>query len=324
MTRIVNKIMTGDVRTVAKIIRAVDDGIPGVEETLKALYRHTGRAHVIGVTGTAGVGKSTLVDQMIHLLRRDDKAVGVLAVDPTSPFSGGAVLGDRVRMQSHSMDEGVFIHSLATRGYFGGLTRSMRGAIDVLDAMGKDTIIVETVGVGQQEVDIVKSAQTIVVVVVPGMGDHIQAMKAGLLEVADIFVVNKADKGGLEHALGDLRLMIEMGQKNDGPEAWKPPIIVTEALHNKGVRELMAETERHREYLIKSTGSMKNSDWRKKRIREELMEMVKERLVQDALVPLVKSGEIERFVEAVAKGVQDPYSACEKLVSSVLSQKRMK
>jgi len=234
------------------------------------------------------------------------------------------VLGDRVIMQSHSMDEGVFIHSLATRGYFGGLTRSMRGAIDVLDAMGKDTIIVETVGVGQQEVDIVKSAQTIVVVVVPGMGDHIQAMKAGLLEVADIFVVNKADKGGVEHAIGDLRLMIEMGQKKDGPEAWKPPIIVTEALHNKGLRELMAETERHREYLIKSTGSMKNSDWRKKRIREELMEMVKERLVQDALVPLVKSGEIERFVEAVAKGVQDPYSACEKLVSSILSQQRMK
>lgn len=313
--------MAGDIRTVARFIRAVDDGIPGVEETLKALYRYTGRAHVIGVTGTAGVGKSTLVDQMIRLLRRDSKAVGVLAVDPTSPFSGGAVLGDRVRMQSHSMDDGVFIHSLASRGHFGGLTRSIRGAIDVLDAMGKDTIIVETVGVGQQEVDIVKSAQTIIVVIVPGMGDHIQAMKAGLLEVADIFAVNKADMGGVESAIGDLRLMIELGQKMDRPEAWKPSIIETEALHNKGVSELMAETEKHRKYLIEMAGSMKNSEWRKQRIREELLEMVKERLVHDALGPLLKSGEIEKSVEAVVKGDQDPYSACDELVSTMLPPK---
>lgn len=324
MTTIADKVIAGDIRTAARLIRDMDDGMPGVEETLKALYRHTGKAHVIGVTGAAGVGKSTLVDQMIHQLRKNDKTVGVLAVDPTSPFSGGAVLGDRVRMQSHSMDEGVFIHSLATRGHFGGLTRSMRGAIDVLDAMGKDAIIVETVGVGQHEVDIVKSAQTIIVVVIPGMGDHIQAMKAGLLEVADIFAVNKADRGGVENAISDLRLMIEMGEKNDGPGAWKPTIVETEALHNKGIRELMAEIERHKEYLIESTGSMKNSEWRKKRIREELIELVKDRLVQDVLMQLAKNGEIERSVDAVAKGGQDPYSACDELVSSILPPKPMK
>jgi LAO/AO transport system kinase len=210
---IVDKVLAGDIRTVARLIRDIDDGVPEVRQHLKALYLHTGRAHVIGITGSPGVGKSTLVDQMISRLRAQKKTVGVLAVDPTSPFSGGAILGDRVRMQRHSVDQGVFIHSLATRGYFGGLTQSTQGAIDVLDATGKDYIIVETVGVGQDEVDVARAAHSTVIVVAPGMGDEIQAIKAGILEVGDIFVINKADRPGADKTLGDLSLMLDMAPK---------------------------------------------------------------------------------------------------------------
>ncbi|MCF8129379.1 MAG: methylmalonyl Co-A mutase-associated GTPase MeaB, partial [Deltaproteobacteria bacterium] len=212
MKDLVEKVTSGDVRTVARLIRDVDDGMPEVREALKALYPHTGKAYIIGITGAPGVGKSTLVDQMVAHLRKRGKTVGVLAVDPTSPFSGGAILGDRVRMQRHSMDSGVFIRSLATRGHFGGLTQSTRSAIDILDAMGKDVILVETVGVGQDEVDVVRSAHTTVIVVIPGMGDDIQAIKAGILEVGDIFLINKSDREGTDKTLNELRLMIEMDQ----------------------------------------------------------------------------------------------------------------
>jgi len=249
MSGAVEKILAGDVRTVARVIRDIDDGVPEVRETLKALYPHTGRAYVIGITGAPGVGKSTLVDQMLVHLRRQGRTVGVLAVDPTSPFSGGAILGDRVRMQRHSLDEGVFIRSLATRGYFGGLTQSTRSAIDVLDAMGKDTILVETVGVGQDEVDVVRAAQTTVIVTIPGMGDDIQAIKAGILEVGDIFVINKADRDGVEKTLSDLRLMIEMDHRKYEDGKWKPPILKVEALFDKGVAELLEEIEKHRRFL---------------------------------------------------------------------------
>jgi len=206
-SQITEKVTSGDIRTVAKLIRDIDDKVPEAREFLKDLYPFTGRAYVIGITGSPGVGKSTLVDQMVAHLRGNGKTVGVLAVDPTSPFSGGAILGDRVRMQRHSMDEGVFIRSMATRGYFGGLTQSTRSAIDVLDAMGKDYILVETVGVGQDEIDIVQSAHTTIIVLVPGMGDDIQALKAGILEVGDIFVVNKADREGADRTVNDIRLM---------------------------------------------------------------------------------------------------------------------
>src|SRR5512136_3209599 len=210
MTNAVEKVIAGDVRTVARLIRDIDDRVPEVRETLKALYAHTGHAYVVGITGAPGVGKSTLVDQMVARLRKAEKTVGVLAVDPTSPLSGGAILGDRIRMQRHSLDEGVYIRSLATRGQFGGLTQSTRSAIDVLDAMGKDYIIVETVGVGQDEIDIAKSAHTTVIVVVPGMGDHIQAIKAGIFEVGDIFLINKSDRPDADKTLNDLKAMMHI------------------------------------------------------------------------------------------------------------------
>jgi len=249
----VEKILAGDIRTAAKLIRDIDDGIPSSREVLKALYPHTGRAYVIGVSGFPGVGKSTLADQMIRAYREAGKSLGVLAVDPTSPFSGGAILGDRIRMQGHGTDPGVFIRSLATRGHFGGLTRSTHSVIDVLDAMGKDIILVETVGVGQDEVDIVTTAHTTIIVLIPGMGDDIQAIKAGILEVADIFVINKADREGLEKTMNELQVMLDMNAQGSTGGKWRPPIVATEAIRNRGVPELLSNIETHKALTCGST-----------------------------------------------------------------------
>jgi LAO/AO transport system kinase len=321
MASAVEKVIAGDVRTVARLIRDIDDRVPGVREILKALYAHTGHAYVIGITGAPGVGKSTLVDQMLAHLRKAGKTVGVLAVDPTSPFTGGAILGDRIRMQRHSLDEGVFIRSLATRGHFGGLTQSTRSAIDVLDAMGKDYILVETVGVGQDEVDVVKSAQTTIIVVIPGMGDDIQAIKAGILEVGDIFVINKADREGADKTLNELRQMTDMGHQKYKEGKWTPPILKVEAVLDRGVVELLEAIEKHRAYLM-SSGGDQHLVRRTLRIREELAEMVKNRLVQEVLDQLIESGDFERAVEAILAGDMDPYTASDNLVLTKLSRKK--
>jgi LAO/AO transport system kinase len=313
MKKTVEKILAGDIRTAARLIRDIDDGVPEVREVLKELYAHTGKAYVVGITGAPGVGKSTLVDQMVSHLRKQNKTVGVLAVDPTSPFSGGAILGDRVRMQRHSMDEGVFIRSLATRGHFGGLTQSTRSAIDVLDAMGKDFILVETVGVGQDEVDVVKSAHTTLIVVIPGMGDDIQAIKAGILEAGDIFVINKADREGTDKTLTDLRLMIDMDQKKYESGGWKPPILKAEAVFDKGVLEILDEIERHGGFLRRSDGEL-NFRTKKERVRHELVEMVKSRLIEEVLNKITGSGEFDQAVVDIVQGDVDPYTACDRLV----------
>jgi len=320
MKEIAEKVVAGDVRTVARLIRDIDDGMPHVRDALKRLFPHTGRAYVIGITGAPGVGKSTLVDQMISHLRKNGKTVGVLAVDPTSPFSGGAILGDRVRMQRHSMDEGVFIRSLATRGHFGGLTQSTRSAIDVLDAMGKDYILVETVGVGQDEVDVVRSAHTTLIIVIPGMGDDIQAIKAGILEVGDIFVINKADRDGTDKTMSDLRLMIDMDQKKYKDGKWKPPILKTQAVFDQGVKELMDTIEEHRLYNFKTHGDLPFRK-RKDRVGQELAEMVKARLIEEVLGGLVESGAFDMVVEEIVSGKLDPYTACERIVIPVLGKR---
>jgi LAO/AO transport system kinase len=313
MDSITEKVIAGDIRTVARLIRDIDDGMPEVRECLKALYPHTGKAYVIGITGAPGVGKSTLVDQMISHLRKKEKTVGVLAVDPTSPFSGGAILGDRVRMQRHSMDQGVFIRSLATRGHFGGLTQSTRSAIDVLDAMGKDYVIVETVGVGQDEVDVVRATHTTVIVVIPGMGDDIQAIKAGILEVGDIFLINKADREGTDKTLSDLRLMIDMDQRKYEEGTWKPPILKAEAVFDKGVVEMLEEIEKHGKYLKQISGGLPFRR-KKEKVREELAEMVKNRIVQGVFEELLKTGDFEEAVDSIVEGKTDPYTACDSLV----------
>lgn len=313
----VKKIIAGDVRTVARLIGDIDDGRPEAWEILKKLYPHTGHAYVIGITGAPGVGKSTLVDQMVGLFREQDQTVGVLAIDPTSPFSGGAILGDRIRMQRHSMDKGVYVRSLATRGYFGGLSRSTRGAIDVLDAMGKDIILVETVGVGQDEVDIVKNADTTIVVVIPGMGDGIQAIKAGLLEVGDIFVINKADRDGAEATHNDLQGMIALSHQKYEQRQWEPPIVKTQALQGEGLAELLEETERHRKIVQKGPAGI-GFEKRKERLREILAEMLKDRFLEKVMGSLVSNGELDRTAEAIARGELDPYTACDNLIRETL------
>ncbi len=312
---IADKIVAGEIRAVARLIRDIDDMVPEAREVLKDLYPSTGRAYVVGITGAPGVGKSTLVDQMVAHLRKAEKTVGVLAVDPTSPFSGGAILGDRVRMQRHSMDEGVFIRSMATRGYFGGLTQSTKSAIDVLDAMGKDYILVETVGVGQDEIDIVRSADTTLIVLIPGMGDDIQALKAGILEVGDIFVINKADREGADRTVSDIRLMIEMDEKRY-ENGWKPPILTAQAVFDNGIKEILDEVEKHATYLRSSTERQSGIKYEK--VRNELTEMIKDRIVRDVLSDLIQSGEFEDAVQLVFQRKLDPYTACDNIVSKKL------
>lgn len=312
---IAEKIKTGDIRAAARLIRDIDDNMPEAREVLKELYGATGNAYVIGVTGSPGVGKSTLVDQMVNHLRKAGKTVGVLAVDPTSPFSGGAILGDRVRMQRHSMDEGVFIRSMATRGAFGGLTQSTRSAIDVLDAMGKDYVIVETVGVGQDEVDIVRSSDTTLIVLVPGMGDDVQALKAGILEVGDIFVINKSDREGVDKTVGDIRLMIEMDE-NRYKDGWKPPILTAQAVFDKGIKELVDEIEKHHLYLSSNKAIL--SKLRYDKAKSDLSEMIKDRIAKEIFIDITSSGEFEDAIKAIIDKKIDPYTACDKIVSAKL------
>ncbi len=308
---IAEKIISGDIRAVARLIRDIDDNVPEAREALKGLYPSTGKAYVVGITGAPGVGKSTLVDQMVAHLRKAGKTVGVLAVDPTSPFSGGAILGDRVRMQRHSMDEGVFIRSMATRGYFGGLTQSTRSAIDVLDAMGKDYIIVETVGVGQDEIDIVRSAHTTIITLVPGMGDDIQALKAGILEVGDIFVINKSDREGADRTVSDIRLMIEMDEKRFS-NSWKPPILTAQAVFDKGITEIIDEIENHAKYLTSSKERQSSIQYEK--ARNDLSEMIKDKIIHEILDDILHSREFEETLQLIVERKIDPYTACDNIV----------
>ncbi|MBW2018820.1 MAG: methylmalonyl Co-A mutase-associated GTPase MeaB [Deltaproteobacteria bacterium] len=316
----VEKILAGDIRTAAKLIRDIDDGIPSSREVLKALYPHTGRAYVVGISGFPGVGKSTLVDQMIQAYREAGKSLGVLAVDPTSPFSGGAILGDRIRMQRHGTDPDVFIRSLATRGHFGGLTRSTRSVIDVLDAMGKDIILVETVGVGQDEVDIVTTAHTTIIVLIPGMGDDIQAIKAGILEVADIFVVNKADREGLEKTMNDLRVMLDMNNaQGNAEEVWRPPIVATEAISNKGVAELLSEIEAHKVFLFGHGGARLREHLRQKAFRE-LIDTIREKFVAEVVYRLKNSEAFESMIDDLVDKRIDPFTLGDQIMAERINK----
>jgi LAO/AO transport system kinase len=310
---LVDGALRGERGAIARLISLVESGGADATVAVARLYPHTGAAYTVGITGAPGAGKSTLTDRLISRLRRDGVPVGVLAVDPTSPFTGGAILGDRVRMQDHATDEGVFIRSMATRGHLGGLALATPQAVRVLDAAGKPWVLIETVGVGQVEVDIADSADTTVVVVTPGWGDGVQANKAGLLEIADVFVVNKADRTGADEAVRDLTQMLELS----GARPWTPPIIETVATDGRGIDELFDAIAAHRVHL-ESDGLLTRR--REERLREELRAIVLERYAR-RVDELCTGPEFEKLVdEIVARGV-DPYTAADRLVAdSVLAE----
>jgi LAO/AO transport system kinase len=297
-----------DVRVAARLMRDLDDRRPGAQAALRLLWPETGRAFVLGVTGNPGAGKSTVVDGLIALYRKQGLRVGVVSIDPTSPFSGGAILGDRIRMQRHATDEGVFIRSLASRGHLGGLSRSTAEVVAVLDAMGYDVVIVETVGVGQGEVDVVSQADTTVVVTVPGLGDEVQAIKAGILEIADVLVVNKADREGADRSVRDLTTMLDLRHvSNANPEPVE--IVRTVALRGEGVEELAAAVARHRERI----GSQAE-ERRRRRAESELRGALLDRL--GLRVDAALRGHRD-LVAQVARRALDPYSAAEVLLGEV-------
>jgi len=310
-----DRVLAGDVRAAARLMRLIDDGQSAAEPELRALFPKTGRAQIVGITGNPGAGKSTLVDRLIAHLRAAGKTVGVLAVDPTSPFTGGAILGDRIRMQDHALDSGVFIRSLATRGQLGGLSRATGDCARVLDAMGKDVILIETVGVGQDEVEICRLAHTTVVVVVPGLGDDIQAIKAGILEVADVFAVNKADREGADRTVRDLRSMMELSQTRGsaaGKDDFEVQIVKCVASRDEGVTDLWSAVEAHYKHLQEGGGLLERE---KLRARTELLEILRERLLREAVAKLAEHGaQLDDLSLRIARREVDPYTVAEEAV----------
>jgi LAO/AO transport system kinase len=305
------RVLDGDVRAAARLMRDIDDRFKSAVTELKTLYPHTGKAYILGLTGPPGAGKSTLVDQIIAGFRKKDLLVGVVAIDPTSPFSGGAILGDRIRMNRHAEDPGVFIRSLATRGALGGLSRSTTDVVNVMDAMGMDVVIIETVGVGQDEVDIVSTAHTTAVVMVPGMGDDIQAIKAGILEIGDVFVVNKADRDGADRTARELAAMLEMRQAEPG--SWMPRVLKTEGPKGVGVDELIEEFEAHREYLRVSGALQRLTEERNAKL---FAETLRDELFETVFGAINESGRYRQILEGLRNRTIDPYTAVEEVLAA--------
>jgi len=310
-----DKILAGEIRAAARLMRDIDDGLKSASEELKLLYPHTGNAFLLGITGPPGAGKSTLVDQITAEYRRRGKRVGVVAIDPTSPFTGGAILGDRIRMNRHADDEGVFIRSLATRGYLGGLSRSTMDVVNVMDAMGMDVVIIETVGVGQDEIDIVRMAHTTVVVMVPGLGDDIQAIKAGILEIGDIFIVNKADRDDADRTVRELAAMLEMNSYKS--DAWRPQVLKTEAQKNRGILELVEEAERHRSYLVSSGELQRHQEEKNAKL---FMDLLRDRLFAEVYGHIHVNGRFRAIMEGIQSKRTDPYSAVEEILAERLGR----
>ena len=317
INELIERMLKGDKRATARLITLVENDEEKAREIVKKIYSNTGRAYIIGITGPPGSGKSTLVDKLIKKARDEGNIVGVIAIDPTSPFTGGALLGDRIRMQRHSTDPGVFIRSMATRGSLGGLAKATNDAIKILDAYGCDVIFVETVGVGQIEVDIVKTADTVVLVTVPGLGDDIQAIKAGLMEIADIFVVNKADKEGAEATMFELELMLDLEKDKWQKSGWRPPVVSTIAFTNKGVDELWGAINEHMEFLLNS-GKIKEK--RKFRVGEEIKAIVSSKIARK-IGEKMGEDDIAVLIEMIAKREIDPYSAADLVLEKALGVK---
>jgi LAO/AO transport system kinase len=308
-TSLIDGIAAGNTRAVARAISKVEDVSSEASQLMKSVFPMTGRGLVIGITGAPGAGKSSLVDKLALHYRRQGERVGIVAVDPSSPFSGGAILGDRIRMQTLGLDEGVFIRSMATRGNLGGLARSTVDAVSILDAAGYGKIIIETVGVGQDEVEVVKAADVCIVVLVPGMGDDIQAIKAGIMEIGDIFVINKADREGVNTTEKELEALLSLASRAD---QWEPPIVKTVATESKGVQELAAAVENYRQSHLKTeVGNPRQqaiARWR-------ILELLRERLLTQTLASSGASEKLERLASEVASRQRDPYSAVDELLN---------
>ncbi len=311
MEDIVKKLLDGDIRSLGRVISQVENQSPSRQEILSQLYPHTGSAYVLGITGAPGSGKSSLTDQLIVSYRKEGKRVGVIAVDPTSPFTGGAILGDRIRMQQkHALDKGVYIRSMAARGSLGGLSAAAREAVLALDAAGMDLIIVETVGVGQSEVDIVDTADTTLVVLTPAGGDSVQTLKAGIMEIADIFVVNKADLDGVDRIIREVNAMLDMSQSSQ----WRPPVVPTTATVGGGMEELCQEIELHRSYLLQQ-GVIKKI--RADRARREVTQVLEYKLKHKVFSQLQEGGFFPDILAQVVQKTLDPYTAADLILQKI-------
>ena len=307
MNEWVKQIRAGDPRALARAISAVENRMPGWAELLKALFSYSGRARVLGLTGAPGAGKSTLVDQLAKHYRKAGKTIGIVAVDPTSPYTGGAILGDRIRMQDHHADPGIYIRSMATRGSLGGLARTTADVATLLDASGRDLIMIETVGVGQDEVDIVRLADITVVILVPGMGDDVQTIKAGIMEIADVFVINKSDRDGAERVEREIRALQSLATRNDG---WTPPIVKTVASEGKGISALAEVIGEYESYLTQKNLARQRSveNW-----KARLVEMVRDAMLEKARAQF-SDAQIEHYAAQIAEHTRDPYTLIEEIV----------
>jgi LAO/AO transport system kinase len=307
----IERLRNGDARMLARAISTVENREPGSTDLLKGLFRYTGRARILGLTGAPGAGKSTLVDQLAKHYRKENHTVGIIAVDPTSPYTGGAILGDRIRMQDHFSDPGIYIRSMATRGSLGGLARATADVATVLDAAGRDLIMIETVGVGQDEIDIVRLADITVVILVPGMGDDVQTIKAGIMEIADIFVINKSDREGAERVEREIRAMQSLAARQDN---WSPPIIKTVATDGTGTAELARAIAEYEAYLAKHNLLLEK---RARHWHDRLLEMLRDALLRRVVREQVGETEITRFAAEVAEHKRDPYSLVEEIVAGL-------
>ena len=314
MESLLNRFWSGDHRAMARLISIVEDEMSQKDELLRSIYSHTGKGYILGVTGSPGAGKSSLVDRLVGEIRKRNQTVGIIAVDPTSPFTGGAILGDRIRMNEHALDGGVFIRSMGTRGSLGGLAKTTKEVVKVIDAFGMDWIIIETVGVGQAELDIMYIADTTVVVLTPGAGDSIQTMKAGIMEIADVFAINKCDMPGADTLATEVEIMLDM---NDDHIKWRPPVVKTSTINKgEGITDLLDAVKRHRQFITDNGSFLQK---RQERAKNEALDIVNHQWQRMVREQIAAHGKVNDLLEKVAQREMDPYTASASIMEMVLA-----